>query len=47
MPCWDVLILAKAECGLVHVRARSIGTITTKIFVLCVTLDGADEPFLP
>jgi hypothetical protein len=30
MPCWDALILAKAECGLVHVRVRSIGTITTK-----------------
>jgi hypothetical protein len=30
MSCWDALILAKAECGLVHVRVRPIGTITTK-----------------
>jgi hypothetical protein len=30
MPCWDALILAKAECGLVHVWVRTIGTIATK-----------------
>jgi hypothetical protein len=29
IPCWDVLIRAKAECGPLSVRPRSIGTITT------------------